>query len=337
MKNLSVNSKKIISYVERGIAMVLCVTTLGAFASCSSKSSENEKPKTGVEDQLDKEQKDLTLAEKRSEEIRNAEDSNIKFIETYEIVSETENLRGEKLYIVSLKENDGAVGLFNFNTLTEEIPCGKYDMIGMEFKDISNGQTYRFVSVPDDDLYRYGWLNMETFEEDIPCGKYDYISDREFEDNGKAYYFVNVPECEEYIPGWLNMETFEEDIPCGKYDYISSGKFEYNGKTYRFVSVPDDDLYRYGWLNMETFEEDIPCGKYDYISESDFQYNGKTYRYVNVPECEEYMPGWLNMETFEEDIPCKTYVDSEVVTIDDVDYYTFKDKEGKEKVYSFKK
>ncbi len=286
MKNLSVNSKKIISCVEKGIAMVLCVTTLGAFASCSSKSTENEKTKTGVEDQLDY----IKDAQKRSEIFKNTGIPYVGFLNLYDIVKKTTNSKGDKLYIVSLKSDKKTVGLFNDTTQTLEIPCGKYDEIGREFE--RNGQTYRKVSVPGDYLYVHGWYNMETFKEDVPCQKYDYISERDFQSNGKNY---------------------------------------------RYVSVPGDLLYESGWLNMDTFEEDIPCKKYNFISEKDFQSDGKNYRYVGVPGDTIYESGWLNMETFNEDIPCKTYVDSEVVNIDDIDYYTFKDKEGKEKVYSLKK
>lgn len=336
MKNLSVNSKKIISCVEKGIAMILCVTTLGAFASCSSKSSEKENATTSIESQVDKNQNNLKDAEKRSEEIRNAEDHNVKFIETYDVVSETKNFNGENLYIVSLKEKDGTVGLFNYNTLTEEIPCGKYDYISsVEFK--YHGKNYRNVSIPDDGGYEFGWLNMETLKEDIPCKKYDYIGVGDFSYKGKNYRDVSVPDDGEYEFGWLNMETFEEDIPCKKYNYISEGNFRYKGNFYRYVRVPDDEEYECGWLNMETFEEDIPCKRYDYIGKEDVKVNGNLYRFVSVPNDIECELGWLNMETFNEDIPCATYTNKEHVIVDGVDYYVFNDKEGKEKVYSFKK
>ena len=237
---------------------------------------------------------------------------------------------------------DGLIGLYNPTTHKEDVPC-KYSYISNDTFEGPNGQLYRCVNIPHDRDYRfqYGWLNMTTFNEDIPCLKYDFISNDTFEGpNGQLYKRVSVPGDTEYKYGWLNMKTFNEDIPCLKYDFISNDTFEGpNGQLYKHVSVPGDTEYKYGWLNMKTFNEDIPCLKYDFISNDTFEGpNGQLYKHVSVPGDAgvpgnvDYIYGWLNMTTFKEDVECKTYIDSEIYTIDGKEYYQFITSDGKAKI-----
>ena len=203
-------------------------------------------------------------ASDRSVAIQNAENPLAKLYETYSYVSnEFRNVDGLRLVWVRLSNGENSYpGLFNLDTMHEDIPCDTFDTINNEFTKHNYG-TYMWVGTHNNGEYYSGLYDTRSTELVIPCNNYTSVT---YEGDG-IYRCENKDGSIEAVQLPVIDEAYQANdifVYDKSLDSLSDKK-DYNGRSF-FITV------------RNAYDQDSINNSHTHILGGEFNYNyGKPY------------------------------------------------------------
>ena len=223
----------------------------------------------------------LEQAEERSKAVQGSENAYLQLYNTYGYVSdEFCSMTGDKYVWVALTgDANEKKGLFNLQTLHEDVPCSIFDSIGDEFENYDTG-VYRWITISSDTNEKIGLFDVKNAKFVIPCKAYKNI---EYKDNG-LYQCTNFDDSVEVIQLEFIEESYKADnlfVYDMNLDNLASSDNFYGRSffiTFKNEACPDNYMFKAAYNQDKVLHSHLVGGSIRYLYGRPAYYGSKIFK-----------------------------------------------------------